>query len=204
MTENSAVAGFFQETSVMAILRGLGVERSLAVATAAWELGIQIVEVPIQRAVDIEALRVVVDAGAARGLPVGAGTVLTRQHVNQASEAGAAFTVSPGLDLEVVRASHDAGMPSLPGVSTASEIQSAIKDGLSWLKVFPAVALGPKWFSAMRGPFPGVSFVASGGIDAANAPLFLAAGAPVVAVGSALEDATQLPAIAELLAQRDI
>src|SRR5690606_34272571 len=158
------------------------------------------VEVPVQTPTDIEALRVLVDAAAARGLQVGAGTVVSVEHVRQAKDAGAAFTVSPGFDGEVVRASHDAGMPALPGVSSATEVQAAAKEGLTWLKAFPASLLGTGWFPAMRGPFPGVNFVATGGMDAGNAGTFLAAGVRVVAVGSALEDPAQLPALAKLLA----
>ena len=198
-TDNSSFAGLFGDVPLMAILRGMGVERTLATATTAWDLGITAVEVPVQTPTDVEALGVLADAAAARGLRVGAGTVLTLEHVQQAKAAGAAFTVSPGFDVEIVRASHDAGMPALPGVSTASEVQSAVKEGLTWLKAFPASLLGAGWFPAMRGPFPDVRFVATGGMDAAGARTFLEAGVRVVAVGSALEDPAQLPALAKLL-----
>lgn len=184
----------------MAILRGMGVERSLATATRAWDLGITAVEVPVQTATDVEALRVVAEAGRERGLLVGAGTVVTREHVAQSKAAGAAFTVSPGLDLDIVRASHEAGMPSIPGVATPSEVQQALSAGLTWLKAFPASILGAEWFPAMRGPFPQAKFVATGGMGSGNARVFLDAGVKVVAVGSALEDDAQLPALANLLA----
>lgn len=183
----------------MAILRGMGVERSLAISETAWDLGISVVELPIQSESDIEALRVVAEAAAARGLSVGAGTVLNQKHVEQAAEAGATFTVSPGLDLDVVRASHDLGMPSIPGVATASEVQRALGAGLTWLKAFPASLLGSQWLGAMRGPFPEAQFVTTGGMNAKNAAEYLQAGARVVAVGSALEDETQLPLLAQLL-----
>ena len=199
MTDNSSFRELFGEVPLMAILRGMGVERSLAVATTAWDLGITAVEVPVQTPTDIEALRVLAEAATARGLRVGAGTVISLEHVRQARDAGAAFTVSPGFDAEIVRASHDSGMPALPGVSTATEVQAAVKEGLTWLKAFPASLLGPSWFSAMSGPFPGVEFVATGGMDAANASAYLGAGVRVVAVGSALEDPAQLPALSKLL-----
>lgn len=186
---------------VMAILRGMGPERTLAVARRAWELGLTAVEVPIQSASDVEALAAVVEAGRPEGRLVGAGTVISAEHVRQAVEAGAAFTVSPGLDLSVVRASQDAGLPSLPGVATPSEVQQAVAGGLTWLKAFPATALGTGWFRAIRGPFPQVRLVATGGMDAHNAADFLAAGVRCVAVGSALEDDAQLPLLAELAAR---
>ncbi len=199
MTDNSSFSELFGQVRLMAILRGMGVERSLAVATTAWDLGIEAVEVPVQTPTDVEALRVVAEAAAARGLRVGAGTVVTPEHVRQAKDAGATFTVSPGFDVEIVRASHEAGMPALPGVGTATELQHALKEGLTWVKAFPASLLGTGWFGAMRGPFPHATFVATGGMDAASAPAFLNAGVRVVAVGSALEDPAQLPALAQLL-----
>jgi len=199
VTDNSAFGEIFADAPLMAILRGMGAERSLAVATRAWDLGITAVEVPVQSTADVEALRVVADAARERGLIVGAGTVVTVEQVRVAKDAGAAFTVSPGFDVEVVRASHAAGLPALPGVATATEAQHALGEGLTWLKAFPASVLGTGWFPAMRGPFPQARFVATGGMDSSNARAFLDAGARVVAVGSALEDEAQLPALAALL-----
>lgn len=200
MTDNSVFEHIFRGVPLMAILRGMGVERTLETATRAWDLGITAVEVPVQTPTDVEALRVLAEAARERGLTVGAGTVVTVEHVRQAAHAGAAFTVSPGLDIDVVRASHDAGLPSLPGVSTATDVQRALGEGLTWLKAFPASLLGPDWFPAMRGPFPQARFVATGGMDSGNARSYLDAGVRVVAVGSALEDESQLPALAQLLA----
>lgn len=197
--DNSGFEDLFAGAKLMAILRGMGAERSLAVSTTAWDLGIEVVELPIQTEEDLEALRVVAAAGRERGKIVGAGTVVSAQHVVQAADAGAVFTVSPGLDLEVVRASHDAGLLSIPGVATPTEVQLALKAGLTWLKAFPASVLGTQWLGAMRGPFPQARFVTTGGMSAANAGEYLRAGASVVAVGSALEDPAQLPLLAALL-----
>lgn len=197
--DNSGFEELFGSTRLMAILRGMGVERSLAVSNTAWDLGIDVIELPIQTADDLEALRVVAAAGRERGKVVGAGTVVSAEHVAQALSAGAAFTVSPGLDLDVVRASHDAGLISLPGIATASEVQSALTAGLTWLKAFPASVLGTEWLTAMNAPFPQARFVTTGGMNAANAGEYLDAGASVVAVGSALEDPAQLPQLAALL-----
>lgn len=195
---NAEFETLFARQRLMAILRGFGVERSVALARQAWELGIDCVEIPIQSRTDVDALRAVVVAGEDAGKSVGAGTVVSLDLVRQARTAGAAFTVSPGYDSAVVHASVEAGMPPLPGVATASEVQAAMKDGLTWLKAFPAAGLGAGWFRAMAGPFPAAKFVATGGMDAGNAVEFLAAGAHVVAVGSALGDPKQLPLLAAI------
>jgi Entner-Doudoroff aldolase len=198
-TENAWLDDVLGRCPVMAILRGFGPARSTELAEVAWNLGVRVVEVPIQSDVDIASLEAVVEAGRRRGLPVGAGTVIDDVTVRDAAAAGASFTVSPGFMAEMVRASVDAGMPSVPGVATGSEIQAAVSMGLRWLKAFPAARLTPRWFKDMAGPFPQVKFVATGGVDASNARDFLAAGAKVVALGSALGDPAQLPRIAPLL-----
>ncbi|MFC9561862.1 bifunctional 4-hydroxy-2-oxoglutarate aldolase/2-dehydro-3-deoxy-phosphogluconate aldolase [Agromyces sp. NPDC056965] len=198
---NAEFDDVFDGQPLMAIFRGLGVERSLELAERAWGLGIDVVELPIQTEADLEALRVVAAAGRASGRLVGAGTVVSVRHVELAASAGAAFTVSPGFDPVVSRASAEAGMPPLPGVATASEVQAAMATGLTWLKAFPASLLGSGWFPAMAGPFPAARFVATGGMDASNAAEFLARGVRAVAVGSALDDPAQLPALAALLAE---
>lgn len=198
---NAEFDAIFNGKPLMAIFRGMGVERSLELAELAWGLGIDVVELPIQTDADLEALRVVAAAGRAAGRLVGAGTVVSVRHVELAASAGAAFTVSPGFDPVVSRASAQAGMPPMPGVATATEVQAAMAMGLTWVKAFPASLLGAGWFSAMAGPFPGARFVATGGMDASNAGEFLARGVRAVAVGSALEDPAQLPALAALLAE---
>ena len=192
----------FAGAPLMAILRGMGVERTLALAETAWDLGIDSVEVPLQTAEDERALRVLVERGAARGKSVGAGTIITPEQVAVAGDAGAAYLVSPGIDAAVVRAAQDAGIPILPGVATPSDVQLAVSLGLTWLKAFPATWLGSGWFKHIRGPFPHVKFVATGGLDASNVEEFLDAGVRVAAVGSALEDASQLERLAAVLRDR--
>ncbi|WP_028280839.1 bifunctional 4-hydroxy-2-oxoglutarate aldolase/2-dehydro-3-deoxy-phosphogluconate aldolase [Arthrobacter sp. H5] len=191
-----------QGQPVMAILRNMDAKRAVELASRAWDLGIDLVEVPIQSPDAIPSLEAVVRAGAERGKAVGSGTIVTAEQVRVSRDAGAAFTVAPGLDEEVVRLCREDGMPHLPGVSTPSEIQAAVRLGCHVVKAFPASVLGTEWFKAMQGPFPAVTFVATGGIDASNAAAFLQAGARTVAVGSALADERQLDLIAEIIAGR--
>jgi 2-dehydro-3-deoxyphosphogluconate aldolase / (4S)-4-hydroxy-2-oxoglutarate aldolase len=181
----------FTGTQVMVIMRGLGVQESLALAAVAWDAGVRVVEIPIQRPADVDALAAVSAVARERGLHVGAGTVIRPEQVRQAWDAGAAYTVSPGTDEDVIAASLDADLPTLPGVASATDVQRCLRLGLCWLKVFPAVALGPAWVKAMLGPFPDVRFVATGGVSTANAAAFIDAGARVVSLGSALADPAQ-------------
>lgn len=182
----------FGGSRTLVIARGLGAPATLALAEQVWAAGVPLFEVPIQTPADIEALRAVAAAAAARGLAVGAGTVVLPEQVAVARDAGAAFVVSPGLDDEVVRACLDAGLAVLPGVATPSEVQRALRLGLRWVKAFPAAQLGTGWFRAMRAPFPDVRLVATGGITPDNADEYLAAGARAAAFGSGLTEPGQL------------
>jgi 2-dehydro-3-deoxyphosphogluconate aldolase / (4S)-4-hydroxy-2-oxoglutarate aldolase len=189
----------FSGRRVMAILRGYSATRSVELAERAWDLGISAVEVPAQTPDALRALEAVASAARDRGTSVGAGTVITEQQVRTVHAVGAAFTVAPGFDPVVAEASAALGMPHLPGVADATQLQRAIGLGLDWVKVFPAAALGEQWFRLMRGPFPSIKLVATGGMSAENAQRYLAAGADVVAVGSALSDERQLPMLSSLM-----
>ncbi|WP_100444473.1 bifunctional 4-hydroxy-2-oxoglutarate aldolase/2-dehydro-3-deoxy-phosphogluconate aldolase [Glycomyces xiaoerkulensis] len=187
----------FDGRRVMAILRGLPPDETVAMARAAWAGGVDLVEVPIGRPGQEKALAAVVEAARDGGHQVGAGTVVSSDHVRRAAEAGAVYTVAPGLDAQVLEASGSAGLPHLPGVATASELQLAARLGCRWVKVFPASTLGPGWFKAMAGPFPDMRCVATGGVGVNEVGAYLRAGASVVGVGSALAEPESLELLAE-------
>ena len=187
------------DARLMAILRGLPPAETVTVATRLWDAGVTLLEVPIATPDAVESLRAAVDAGRERGLRVGAGTIVTPAQARTAAATGAQYTVAPGLDLTVLAASLAAGLPHLPGVGTATEVQQARAAGCRWLKAFPAKALGTTWLKAVLGPFPDVRFVATGGLSVSDVPAFLSGGATVVALGSALADPEQLDTIGALL-----
>lgn len=192
---------YSRDVPMLAILRGFDPGQTVALCHQLWDLGFSLVEVPIQNEVAIEALRVAVRAGAERGLVVGAGTVVSSDLVKIAVDVGAAFTVAPGLDLQVAAASVDAGLPHLPGVATATEVHRALKAGFAWLKAFPAGQLGTNWAKEMHGPFPQAKFVSTGGVTAENAIEYLDGGASMVAFASALADPDQRQELAALAQQ---
>lgn len=197
MTSMDALLG---EHRVMVILRGLPAAEAVAAARRAWDAGVRLVEVPLGPAGESDVLAAVVAAGAEQGHQVGAGTVITTGRVHAAAAAGAAYTVAPGLDPDVLAASLAAGLPHLPGAATATEVQRAWAAGCRWVKVFPASTLGPGWVRAMAGPFPDMGYVATGGVSWDGAPDYLAAaGAVVVAFGAAVAAPDQVGRLAELV-----
>jgi 2-dehydro-3-deoxyphosphogalactonate aldolase len=187
---------------LIAILRGLTFDAALQIAEAVWTADAGLIEVPVQNEAAIDVLRRLAVEGRRRGHVVGAGTVVSPSLVARALDAGAAFTVAPGYDAKVAEASVAAGLPHLPGVATASEVQAAVAAGFGWLKAFPAASLSPSWFRDMRGPFPDVKFVATGGISAANAAAFHSSGARALGVGSAIATPADLRTLLHILSSQ--
>jgi 2-dehydro-3-deoxyphosphogluconate aldolase/(4S)-4-hydroxy-2-oxoglutarate aldolase len=106
---------------------------------------------------------------------VGAGTVQRPVDVVQACTAGARFLVSPGMTPELAAAALATELPYLPGVATPSEVMTARDLGISFLKLFPAEAVGGfALLQALAPVFPGVAFCPTGGIDERSAAEYLA------------------------------
>lgn len=113
-------------------------------------------------------------ASALPELLVGAGTVLTVQQAEAALDAGSRFVVSPGFDDDVVEWCLRRRVPVVPGVQTATEMTRAVRAGLSLVKFFPSeLAGGVDAIRSLSGVFPGMEFMATGGIDATNLASYL-------------------------------
>jgi 2-dehydro-3-deoxyphosphogluconate aldolase/(4S)-4-hydroxy-2-oxoglutarate aldolase len=122
-------------------------------------------------------------------LLVGAGTVPDRAMAEACLAAGARFLVAPWVDAAVAEAARPAGAASLLGAMTPTEVRAARAAGADAVKIFPAnSAGGPAHIKALRAVFPDVTFCPTGGVDARNAPDYLAAGAAFVGIGGKLVD----------------
>jgi 2-dehydro-3-deoxyphosphogluconate aldolase / (4S)-4-hydroxy-2-oxoglutarate aldolase len=144
--------------------------------------GLPCAEVTFRTPAAVDALRAMTEAAPLSAL-VGAGSVLRPEQVDQALKAGAQFIVTPGLSPAVLRACADQDVPVIPGIATATELCAALDAGITTVKLFPAEPLGGvDLINALRGPFPDVRFVPTGGIGAELLPAYLACPA-VAAVG---------------------
>jgi len=119
---------------------------------------------------------------------VGAGTVLGAAAAEAVIEAGARFVVSPVLDEDVIRVCRSRDMFVVPGAFSPTEIVRARSAGADIVKVFPAASLGPGFFKDIKGPFPDILLMPTGGITIENARSFIDQGACCVAIGTALLD----------------
>ncbi|MFI0226264.1 bifunctional 4-hydroxy-2-oxoglutarate aldolase/2-dehydro-3-deoxy-phosphogluconate aldolase [Streptomyces lydicus] len=135
--------------------------------------GLPAIEVTLRTPAALDAIRAI-----AEEVPeavVGAGTVLTPEHVDAAGAAGARFLVSPGWSPRLLRAMRVCGLPFLPGVSTASEVVTLLDEGVTELKFFPAEAAGgTAYLKSLAAPLPQARFCPTGGIGLASAPSYLA------------------------------
>jgi len=148
---------------------------AVPLADALLAAGLDIIEVTFRTAAAPDAIRAITKAHP--NMLVGAGTLIDVNQVRQAREAGAQFGVAPGLNAVVVQASLAAGMPFVPGVATASEVERALELGCKIQKLFPADVLGGvKLLKAFASPYghTGVKFLPLGGINAQNMAEYLA------------------------------
>ena len=146
-----------------------------AVATAKALLagGVDVMEITFRTAAAADSIKAVAEN--CRDMLVGAGTVITLEQCKQAVECGAKFIVSPGFDEEVVRWCVENGIAVTPGCVTPSEIMAAMKLGLTVVKFFPAgVYGGLSAMKALSGPFGGIKFIPTGGVNGQNIGEFIA------------------------------
>ncbi|WP_369812565.1 bifunctional 4-hydroxy-2-oxoglutarate aldolase/2-dehydro-3-deoxy-phosphogluconate aldolase [Kineosporia sp. A_224] len=151
-----------------------------ALAAALRDGGLPCAEVTLRTPGALDALRAFAREP---GMVVGAGSVRTVDQVDEVVDAGARFVVSPGLSAQVLARCRARGVPALPGVATATEIMRALDAGVDVVKVFPVGRLGgPGGVRDLAAPFPGLRFVPTGGVRAADLAEYLAVNA-VAAVG---------------------
>lgn len=117
---------------------------------------------------------------------LGIGTVTNAADLSRAVDSGASYLVTPITSSAFVEQATDAGVPIVPGGLTPTELFASWSAGASAVKVFPAGQVGPGYLKDLRGPFPDIEVVPSGGVDLTGASAWLAAGAVAVSVGGPL------------------
>lgn len=174
---------------VLAIVRAPRIDDPAALSEALVAGGIRVVELTFTTPGLASLLADAAAAASRTGAVVGAGTVTTAEQAREAVEAGAGFVVTPGIGPDargIVEHAHAAGAAVVLGALSPSEVMTAVGLGADVVKIFPARAHGPKYLSDLRGPFPDVPLVPSGGIDAGNAAEFLRSGALAVTAGTSV------------------
>jgi 2-dehydro-3-deoxyphosphogluconate aldolase/(4S)-4-hydroxy-2-oxoglutarate aldolase len=186
--DKQAILKRIAELGLLSVLRApdpAGARRTVDALVEAGVLGIEITySTP-------DAASVIADIKQSYGdeVLVGAGTLVTHAQVAEAAEAGASYLVSPGLDDEVVASMRATSLPAMAGVLTPTEVMRGVRLGVDVMKLFPGSLGGPSYLRSLRGPFPDVPFMPTGGVSANNVGDWLAAGAIAVGAGGELASA---------------
>lgn len=169
---------------VVPVLRSGDAESALATSVLLIEEGFTCVEITFTIP---DAVRVMERLRSERPeVVIGAGTVTTVAEVELAIDAGADFVVAPGYDpdLHAIARPHD--VLYIPGALTPTEVATVRAAGLGMIKLFPAEPLGPAYLRALKGPFPDIAFVPTGGIRSSTLSDWIEAGASTLGVGGHL------------------
>jgi 2-dehydro-3-deoxyphosphogalactonate aldolase len=174
------------QNGLIAILRGLRPEESVAIGEVLYDAGFRIIEVPLNSPQPYDSIRLLRNTLPADCL-IGAGTVLSAEHVQQVKAAGGQLIVMPHSDPAVLKAAKEAGLYLAPGVMTPTEAFAALAAGADVLKLFPAESLTPAVVKALLAVLPkGTALVPVGGISPDNMHAFLDAGVAGFGLGSGL------------------
>jgi 2-dehydro-3-deoxyphosphogluconate aldolase/(4S)-4-hydroxy-2-oxoglutarate aldolase len=175
-----------KEIGLLPVLRAKSVDEALALAEAIEAGGVTALEVTMTVPGAIEVIRQLAQKTQGRIL-IGAGTVLDPETARACILAGAAFIVSPALNVKTIELCRRYSVPVMPGALTPTEVLTAWEAGADVVKVFPCSALGgASYLKALKAPLPQIELIPTGGVSLATAAEFLAAGAFALGVGGDL------------------
>lgn len=179
------------EIGIIPVVRASSVEEANRAVEAICAGGIPAVEITMTVPNAVSVIRELVQAR--EDVLIGAGTVTNAAQAESCILAGAQFLVSPGLSTAVLAEAKNHSILAIPGALTPTELMTAQEHGASLLKIFPCGNVGgPKYLKSLKGPFPNAMLIPTGGVNAANAADFIAAGAFALGVGADLVDAKAL------------
>lgn len=179
------------DEKVIAIVRGIYDVECVNLAKALHKGGVNLLEVTFDQKSQEDRLRTVetirmLNEELGQDMVFGAGTVTTVEMVQMAKEAGAKFIVSPDTYEDVIRATVELDMVSIPGALSPSEIAQADRYGADFIKVFPVSSMGVSYVKNISAPLSHVRMLAVGGVDDSNVAEYLAAGAVGAGVAGCL------------------
>ena len=182
----SSVVSALRDVGIIPVIRAPSADAAAAVVEALLQAGLTVAEITMTVPDAIDAI-----ASVAKWFPnqvlIGAGTVTDADTARRAVDAGAGFIVTPCLVPEVIDAARRADVAVLPGALTPTEVLEAFRLGGDMVKVFPAQSVGgAAYLRALRGPFPEIPLVPTGGVTLDNVREMFGAGAAAVGVGTEL------------------
>ena len=175
----------FKQHPVLGILRGITEPMIESIVDASVAAGLQSVEITMNTKDAPLLIKKMINYAKGK-LTIGAGTVLSMSELDAALNAGASFIVMPVLIEDVTDFCAKNNIPNFPGALSPTEIYKAWNAGATMVKVFPANVFGINYFKEIKGPFNDIKLLATGGVSAENAQLFLKSGADAVSFGASI------------------
>jgi len=181
-----------EEIGIVPVVRAASVQEANRAAEAICAGGIPLVEITMTVPNAISAIRELAQQNR-KDFLIGAGTVTSARQAEECFEAGAQFLVSPGLAIPVLEVAKAHQKLAIPGALTPTELMNAQEHGARLIKIFPCGNVGgAKYLKSLKAPFPHARLIPTGGVNAANAAEFIAAGAFALGVGADLVDVKAL------------
>jgi len=183
------ILSFITDIGIVPVVRTATAEGAIKAIEAIYRGGVRAAEITMTVPGAIRALEKVADQFGDK-IVLGAGTVLDPETARACMLAGAEFFVTPSLKLSTIEMVKRYSKVICPGALTPTEVLTAWDAGADIVKIFPCGNVGgPKYIKALRGPFPHIEMIPTGGVNLETAGEFLKAGACAVAVGGELVDA---------------
>lgn len=188
MDKKEEIKKCIEATKVVAIIRGMAPEICVRLAKAYQEGGISLVEVAFNQIGDPEGTVTAIKAirSAYPDMHVGAGTVITEGQLDLAISAGAEFVVTPSCNPLIISKAKGAGLVTMPGAITPTEMVAAHEAGADYVKVFPVRAFGPAYIRDVLAPLKHLKLIAVGGVNPDNAADYIEAGCVGVGASGSL------------------
>ena len=180
-----AVIEKIKEMGLLAVLRGPSPELTVQMVDALAAGGVTGIEITYSTPNAAEVVREL-DRKYGDRLLLGMGTLTEVNQIQEAQSAGARFIVSPMCEAGLVQAMVSSGLACMPGAFTPTEVFRAYQMGADVIKIFPGSLAGPAYIKALKGPFPYIPMMPTGGVSAANVADWFAAGVVAVGAGSEL------------------
>ncbi|RZI48862.1 bifunctional 2-keto-4-hydroxyglutarate aldolase/2-keto-3-deoxy-6-phosphogluconate aldolase [Lactococcus kimchii] len=171
------------KSGVVSVVRADSAQKALQMVEAIVAGGIKSIELTYSVPKANDVIAELVEKYAGTDVVIGAGTVLDPTSARLAIVAGAQFIVSPSFNKEVAKICNLYQIPYVPGVLTPKEAQIALEYGSELIKLFPGDITGPKMIKDLKGPFPYINILPSGGVTVDNVADWFAAGAVAVSAG---------------------
>lgn len=181
--DKNDIVQIIKKEKMISVIRGENQNIVEQTIDAIVEGGIHLIEITMTVPNAIELIENLIRKYENTNIIIGAGTVLDEEKAKKVINAGAKFVVSPVLDENVIKVCNENNILVIPGVATTTEAYNAMKYGAEILKLFPSNIYGPSFIKTIKGPFPNIQIIPTGGVSLENLDKWLEVGAIAVGVG---------------------